>query len=807
MWFPKHHSERKGGNGLVAVAIDKDKNSQNALKWAIDNILQRGQTVVLIHVKLKQNSNSSFSTKVAEDSSLSKEPDAQTRELLLPFRCFCSRKDIQCKDIMLEDVDVAKALIEYVSQAAIENLVLGASVKTGFLRFKMSDIPGSVGKGAPDFCNVYVISKGKIQSMRSAQRPAPANSALRAEIMKQSDDEPQPQPANNNAKVSLSLSPSHPSAASAFEKPPRRSYDELEYFRSPFTSRRGPNGKSYGELPTMSDSGDISFVSSGRPSSGRSSLDRIILQQQHQHQHQSQQPLSLFHDNIIDSAKTSPRMSNGTDIDFNQYSFESLPNGRRSVDTISPSDFSSTFSQDSTDLLSSSSPAMEDVEAEMRRLRLELKQTMEMYSTACKEALSAKQKAIELQRWKNDEERRLEEARFAEEAAVAIVEKERAKSKAAIEAAEAAKRIADLEAQKRVNAELKAIKESEERRKAMDALSRTDLRYRRYSIEEIEAATGFFDKSRKIGEGGYGPVYKCYLDHTPAAIKVLRPDAAQGRSQFQQEVEVLSCIRHPNMVLLLGACPEYGCLVYEFMANGSLEDRLFCRGNTPPLSWQLRFRIAAEIGTGLLFLHQTKPEPLVHRDLKPANILLDRNFVSKISDVGLARLVPPSVADHVTQYRMTSTAGTFCYIDPEYQQTGMLGVKSDIYSLGIMFLQLITAKSAMGLTHHVERAIEKGTFAEMLDPAVLDWPYDEALSFAKLALKCAELRRKDRPDLGSVILPELNRLRALAEENMQLTLSPGDESPPFNYSQVSVDSNSYTSSLASSRTPSSSIVS
>ncbi|KAL0312253.1 UNVERIFIED_CONTAM: U-box domain-containing protein 34 [Sesamum radiatum] len=191
-----------------------------------------------------------------------------------------------------------------------------------------------------------------------------------------------------------------------------------------------------------------------------------------------------------------------------------------------------------------------------------------------------------------------------------------------------------------------------------------------------------------------------YLDHTPVAVKVLRPDATHGRSQFQQEVEILSCIRHPNMVLLLGACPEYGCLVYEYMSNGSLEDCL---------------------------VHVTKPEPLVHRDLKPANILLDRNYVSKISDVGLARLVPPSVADNVTQYRMTSTAGTFCYIDPEYQQTG---------------------KPPMGLTHHVERAIERGGFREMLDPSVPDWPLEEALEFAKLALKCSELRRKDRPDLG-----------------------------------------------------------
>lgn len=228
---------------------------------------------------------------------------------------------------------------------------------------------------------------------------------------------------------------------------------------------------------------------------------------------------------------------------------------------------------------------------------------------------------------------------------------------------------------------------------------------------------------------------------------------------LSMQVEVLSCIRHPNMVLLLGACPEYGCLVYEYMDNGSLEDRIFRKGNTPPIPWQIRFKIAAEISTALLFLHQTKPEPLVHRDLKPANILLTQNYLSKISDVGLARLVPPSVANSVTQYHMTAAAGTFCYIDPEYQQTGLLGVKSDIYSLGVMLLQIITAKPPMGLSHHVQDAIEKGRFAEILDPTVEDWPVQEALSLAKLALKCCELRKRDRPDLGKVILPELNRLR------------------------------------------------
>jgi len=400
----------------------------------------------------------------------------------------------------------------------------------------------------------------------------------------------------------------------------------------------------------------------------------------------------------------------------------------------------------------------------MKRLRLELKQTMDMYSTACKEALTAKQKAMELQRWKMEEEQKTNDSRITEDSAMAMIEREKARAKAAMEAAEASQRIAEMEVQKRITAEKKLLKEAEERksRGAGGGLSSHEVvRYRRYTIEEIEQGTDRFNDARKVGEGGYGPVYKGFLDHTQVAIKVLRPDAAQGRSQFQQEVEVLSCIRHPNMVLLLGACPEYGCLVYEYMDNGSLEDRLYRRGGSPPIPWSQRFRIAAEVATALLFLHQTKPEPLVHRDLKPANILLDRNFVSKISDVGLARLVPPAVADSVTQYRLTATAGTFCYIDPEYQQTGKLGVKSDIYSLGVLLLQVVTARPPMGLTHHVEKAIDAGTFHQMLDATVKDWPVDEALGFAKLALKCTEMRRRDRPDLATVVLPELNRLRNL----------------------------------------------
>jgi hypothetical protein len=145
-------------------------------------------------------------------------------------------------------------------------------------------------------------------------------------------------------------------------------------------------------------------------------------------------------------------------------------------------------------------------------------------------------KVEELSQMKHEEQRKVEELKQSEAGAMAMFEMEKAKCRAAIEAAEKAKRIAELEAHKRQKAELKARKESEERRRAMNALNKVDVRYRRYTIEEIEFATSNFAQALKIGEGGYGPVYKAMLDHTQVAIKVLRPDASQGRKQFQQEV-------------------------------------------------------------------------------------------------------------------------------------------------------------------------------------------------------------------------------------------------------------------------------
>ncbi|XP_026447196.1 U-box domain-containing protein 35-like isoform X1 [Papaver somniferum] len=756
----------------VVVAIDKDKNSQFALKWAIENLPISNQSIILLHVKVKSY-QSDGSSHGSNDSNKDPAESSESQQLFLPFRGFCARKGFISKEVVLEDTDVPRTIADYVDSNYITYVVLGASHRNAITRnfMKKQEVPSAVVKLAPDFCNVHVISKSKAVTIRSASRPVPVGAPARNQ---------------SSPKVVDALPPKHLSASDNSDSEdsntetcndnyrtvvnsPRRSHRKSTGSRLPGLSRfldcgmcrsrsmyaRGPSRRGPGPVPVERRAG---------PSFGTKSVEHHLAQtpprDRLKHTNKNAPIKNNLAKNPHDRFARSPVAAKQQDYPYDSHSTVSSNSSNGSPGS---SQRLSQSGYDFVDEISGSSEetatANKEIELEMMRLKMELQQTMDLYSKACKDAITAKQTAHDLQRWKMQENCKYELAKAAQEQALEQAKIEQLKTQEALEAAHKSQKVAQMEARKAMEAEIKSHCEAEDKNKVPSSFNY--CRYRRYTVQEIEYATNNFAESSKIGEGGYGPVYRTTIDHTPVAVKLLRSDAAQGMQQFQQEVEILSCIRHPNMVLLLGACPENGCLVYEYMDNGSLDDRLFRRGDTPPIPWNIRFKIAAEIATALLFLHQTKPEPLVHRDLKPGNILLDRNYTSKISDVGLARLVPPSMADNVTQYRMTSAAGTFCYIDPEYQQTGMLGTKSDVYSLGIMLLQIITARPPMGLAHYVARAIEKGTFVDMLDPTVPDWPVEEALAFAKIAIQCAELRKKDRPDLGTVILPEINRLKEL----------------------------------------------
>lgn len=246
------------------------------------------------------------------------------------------------------------------------------------------------------------------------------------------------------------------------------------------------------------------------------------------------------------------------------------------------------------------------------------------------------------------------------------------------------------------------------------------------------------------------------------------------------QLEILSKIHHPHLLILLGACYDHGCLVYEYMENGSLEDRLLRVNNTPPIPWFERYRIAWEVASALVFLHSSKPKPIIHRDMKPANILLDRNFVSKIGDVGLSTMLNTDASSATSMYKDTALVGTLCYIDPEYQRSGLVSPKSDVYAFGMVILQLLTAKPAKALTHIMETAIDDDRLLEVLDSEAGNWPLEETKELALLGLSCAELRRGDRPDLKDEVLPALERLKEIADKARD-TISCIHPTPPNHF--------------------------
>lgn len=219
------------------------------------------------------------------------------------------------------------------------------------------------------------------------------------------------------------------------------------------------------------------------------------------------------------------------------------------------------------------------------------------------------------------------------------------------------------------------------------------------------------------------------------------------------QVEILSQVRHPNLITLIGTCPESYTLVYEYVKNGSLENRLTCRGKkTPPLPWQTRMLIAAEICSTLIFLHSHEP-PIIHGNLKLSNILLDPNFVSKISDLGISHLA----AKQASHPNLISVCK-----DPEYLQTGELTRGSDVYSFGVILLQLISGRSGPFVVKDLRCALEKGNFDTLLDASAGDWPLDEVEQLARLATRCCESKNIKRPNLVSEIWTILELMRDLA---------------------------------------------
>ncbi|CAM8952691.1 unnamed protein product [Rhodiola kirilowii] len=284
-----------------------------------------------------------------------------------------------------------------------------------------------------------------------------------------------------------------------------------------------------------------------------------------------------------------------------------------------------------------------------------------------------------------------------------------------------------------------------------------------FSLSDVEIATCNFSESFKLGQGRYGRVYKGEIMQKTVVIKQLYPQNVHGQSEFQQEVQVLGKLKHPNLVNLLGLCPEAWSLVYDYFPCGNLKECLLERNSIFSLTWKIRVRIICEIASALLFLHSSKPKMIIHGDLKPENIFFDSDLNCKICDFGIYRLASP-VSLRCPSFRSyTGPKGAFPYSDPEFDRTGTLTPKSDIYSFGVIILQLLTGRLPTGLVGDIRKAVSDGKVASVLQSTGEEWPSYVARRLADMGLKFCEFNSRDRPRLTPTLMKELESLQFVEE--------------------------------------------
>ncbi|KAL4390664.1 hypothetical protein HN51_011602 [Arachis hypogaea] len=283
---------------------------------------------------------------------------------------------------------------------------------------------------------------------------------------------------------------------------------------------------------------------------------------------------------------------------------------------------------------------------------------------------------------------------------------------------------------------------------------------RLYSYKELKLASDNFSPSNKIGEGGFGSVYKGLLkDGKVAAIKVLSDESRQGVKEFLTEINVFSEIQHENLVELYGCCVEGNqrILVYNYLENNSLAQTLLGGGHSNVyFNWRTRTRICIGVARGLAFLHEEVTPHIVHRDIKASNILLDKDLSPKISDFGLAKLIP-SYMTHVS----TRVAGTIGYLAPEYAIRGQLTRKADIYSFGVLIVEIISGRSntntllPKGNQYILETTwelYERRELIELVDISLKgEFDAEEACKFLKIGLLCTQSNPKIRPSMSCVV--------------------------------------------------------
>ncbi|XP_028801451.1 L-type lectin-domain containing receptor kinase IX.1-like [Neltuma alba] len=281
---------------------------------------------------------------------------------------------------------------------------------------------------------------------------------------------------------------------------------------------------------------------------------------------------------------------------------------------------------------------------------------------------------------------------------------------------------------------------------------------KKYSYAELASATNYFKDEQKLGQGGFGGVYRGFLkdSNSYVAIKRISGDSKQGKKEFASEVRIISQLRHRNLVQLSGWCHERKelLLVYEYMTHGSLDSHLF--NDQSLLPWSIRFKIAQGLASALLYLHEEWEQCVVHRDIKSSNIMLDSNFNAKLGDFGLARLV-----DHTKGAQTTALAGTMGYMAPECAITGRASKESDVYSFGIVTLEIVCGRKPINpkapddeinIVKWVWDLYGSGRILDAVDRRLQgDFDHDQVVCLMIAGLWCAHPDQNRRPSIRQVI--------------------------------------------------------
>ncbi|WZZ07451.1 hypothetical protein YC2023_093372 [Brassica napus] len=286
-----------------------------------------------------------------------------------------------------------------------------------------------------------------------------------------------------------------------------------------------------------------------------------------------------------------------------------------------------------------------------------------------------------------------------------------------------------------------------------------DVKPYTFSYSELKTATQDFNPSNKLGEGGFGPVYKGNLnDGREVAVKQLSVGSRQGKGHFVAEIVAISTVMHRNLVKLYGCCYEgdHRLLVYEYLPNGSLDQALFGGDKkTLHLDWPTRFEICMGVARGLAYLHEEGSVRIVHRDVKASNILLDSNLVPKVSDFGLAKLY-----DDKKTHISTKVAGTVGYLAPEYAMRGHLTEKTDVYAFGIVVLELVSGRGNADESLEGEKRYllewawnlhEKSHQVELIDRELTEFNVEEVKRMIGIALLCTQASHAVRPPMSRVV--------------------------------------------------------